>query len=71
MKPTTTAIAGWFGGNRLLAPRVGAALEGCNHVVILFAGGMCEVPHITARTILVNDAWTSAAARRRGGRCSR
>ena len=50
-----TALVGWFGGNRMLASHVGAVLEGCNWVGILFAGGMGEVPHITARTLLVND----------------
>ena len=50
-----TALAGWFGGNRLLAHHVGEALRGCSWVGIPFAGGMSEVPHITARTIVVND----------------
>jgi DNA adenine methylase len=49
------ALAPWFGSNRLLAGEVGALLEGCVWVAIPFAGGMCEVPHIGARTILVND----------------
>jgi hypothetical protein len=50
-----TALAQWFGSNRSLAANVGAALEGCEWVGIPFAGGMCEVPHITARTIAIND----------------
>lgn len=54
-KTGTTALAGWFGSNRMMANHVGEALEGCNHVVVGFAGGMSEVLHIAARTILVND----------------
>lgn len=50
-----TALAQWFGGNRILADKVGEALEGCNWVGIPFAGGMAEVKHITARGILIND----------------
>lgn len=50
-----TALAPWFGSNRTLASHVGAALEGCNFVAIPFAGGMCEVPHIKARTLAIND----------------
>jgi hypothetical protein len=50
-----TALAPWFGSNRLLAHNVGALLAGCEWVGVPFAGGMCEVPHITARTVLVND----------------
>lgn len=49
------AIAPWFGANRILAESVGHALEGCNWVGVLFAGGMSEVKYIAARTILVND----------------
>lgn len=49
------SLAPWFGSNRLLAPHVGKALAGCNWVGVPFAGGMCELPHITARTVLVND----------------
>jgi hypothetical protein len=50
-----TTLAPWFGGNRLLAPQVGRALLGCHWVGIPFAGGMAEVRHIRARTLLVND----------------
>lgn len=55
MSKEISALAGWFGGNRLLAPHVGAALAGCSWVGIVFAGGMAEVPHIAARTLVVND----------------
>lgn len=51
----TTALAPWFGSNRTNAYRVGDELEGCEHVSVLFAGGMCELPYITARSIVVND----------------
>ena len=50
-----TTLAPWFGSNRTLAPAVGAELAGCGWVGIPFAGGMAELPCITARTIMVND----------------
>lgn len=50
-----TALASWYGSNRMLASEVGKALKGCEWVGIVFAGGMSEVPHIDARTLLVND----------------
>jgi hypothetical protein len=52
---TTTALANWYGSNRMLAKHVGEELAGCSWVGIPFAGGMCEVPHIGARQLLVND----------------
>lgn len=65
------ALAPWFGSNRMLGEHVGSALNGCNWVAVLFAGGLCEVPHIKARTIVVNDlhrhamnlAWVAADPR--------
>jgi site-specific DNA-adenine methylase len=48
-------IASWFGGNRMLASHVGANLAGCRWVGIPFAGGMAEIAHIKASTIVVND----------------
>lgn len=54
-KPPVTALCPWYGSSRLIGPHVGKALEGCNHVVVPFAGGMCELVHIDARTLLVND----------------
>ncbi len=53
--PKVTALAPWFGSNRLLAHRVGELLAGCRWVGVPFAGGMCELAHIEARTLLVND----------------
>lgn len=50
-----SALAGWFGGNRMLASHVGDAMRGCSWVGVVFAGGMSELPHIDARTIVVND----------------
>lgn len=50
-----TTLAPWFGSNRMLAHRVGEALDGCSWVGVVFAGGMSELPYIGARTILVND----------------
>lgn len=50
-----TALAPWFGSNRLLGPEVGQRMKHCEWVGIPFAGGLCEVPHIPARTVVVND----------------
>jgi DNA adenine methylase len=51
----TTALAPWFGSNRLLAENVGRALDGCSWVGVPFAGGMCELAHVKAPTLAVND----------------
>lgn len=53
--PSQTALAPWFGSNRTLAENVGAALAGCAWVGVPFAGGMSELLHIKARTLLVGD----------------
>lgn len=50
-----SALAPWFGSNRMLAHEVGAELAGCKWVGIPFAGGMCEVPYITAPSLVVCD----------------
>lgn len=39
----------------MLAHEVGLELAGCDWVGVVFAGGMSEIPHIKARTLLVND----------------
>lgn len=54
-QPKITAIAPWFGSNRMLAHTVGEELRGCNWVGVPFAGGMSELLHIKASTIVVND----------------
>lgn len=54
-RPAITAIAPWFGGNRLLAHAVGEELAGCRWVGIPFAGGMPELLYIDAPTIVVGD----------------
>lgn len=51
----TTALAGWYGSNRMLAANVGAELSGCEYVAVPFTGGMSELAHIHARTVQVND----------------
>ena len=51
-----TALAPWKGSNRMLAHEVGKALSGCSWVGIPFAGGMSELLHVKASTVLVNDA---------------
>lgn len=50
-----TALAPWFGSNRMLAKHAGECLRDCVWVGIPFAGGMSEIPHMKARTILAND----------------
>lgn len=54
-KMTTTAIAPWFGSNRMLGPEVAKLLRGCKWIGIPFGGGMSEVAHIKASTIVVSD----------------
>ncbi len=51
----TTALAPWFGSNRMLAPIVGKEIGKCDWAGVVFSGGMAEVPHIRARELLVND----------------
>lgn len=53
--PSVTALAPWFGSNRNLADQVGALLGGQDWVGVPFAGGMCELLHIKAATVLVSD----------------
>jgi len=53
MKVTT--LAPWFGSIRTLAHTVGEALDGCRWVGVPFAGGMSELAHIDAPSIVVND----------------
>ena len=55
MARATTTLVPWFGSNRTLAENVGAALKGCEWVGVPFAGGMCELAHIDARTLMVAD----------------
>ena len=45
----------WFGSNSENAKYAGSLLDGCRMVFIPFGGGMSEVPHITAKQILVSD----------------
>jgi len=45
----------WFGSCTENAATVGKALEGCRFACLPFAGGMSEVPFITAKQILAND----------------
>jgi DNA adenine methylase len=45
----------YAGANTANAHRVGELLAGCKYVAIPFVGGFTEVPHITARMIVVND----------------
>jgi len=51
----TTALAPWFGSNRMLAENVAATLAGCSWIGVPFAGGMSELVHIKANVLLVSD----------------
>lgn len=53
--PKVTALAPWFGSNRMLASEVGKELHGCKWVGVPFAGGMTELLYIKANTIIVSD----------------
>lgn len=53
-RPVTTLVP-WFGTNRTLAENVGKALAGKRWVGVPFAGGMCELAHIDAPTLVVSD----------------
>lgn len=50
-----TALLPWFGSSRMIAEKVGVLLDGCPLCAIPYAGGMCELVHLRARTLLVND----------------
>lgn len=50
-----TALAPWFGSNRMLAAHVGDKLAACNWVGVPFGGGLSELLHIKASTIVVSD----------------
>lgn len=54
-QPKISCLAPWFGSNRTLAENVGEELKGCKWCGVPFAGGMSELLHIKASTIVVND----------------
>lgn len=54
-RPKGSAIAPWYGSNRTLAENAGKSLDDCNWIGVPFAGGMCEIIHFKARSIVVND----------------
>lgn len=49
------AVAPWFGSNRMLASRVGELMGKQDWIGVPFAGGMCELPYLQARTVVAND----------------
>lgn len=53
--PTVKCLAPWFGSNRMLGAHVGRLLGDCAWVGVGFAGGMAELLHLKARTLVVND----------------
>lgn len=50
-----TALDSWYGSNRTLAENVGKLLGDCEWIGVPFAGGMSELKHLKARTMLVSD----------------
>lgn len=50
-----TALAPWFGANRIGAGRVGELLAGCEWIGVPFMGGGSELLHLQARTVVAND----------------
>jgi DNA adenine methylase len=50
-----TAVAPWFGSNRMLAARVGEIMGSLKWIGVPFAGGMSELFHLRARTVVAND----------------
>lgn len=50
-----TALAPWFGGNRMLAENVGRALGRLRWCGVPFAGGCPELPHIQTSAGVAND----------------
>lgn len=55
MSRTVQTLLPYFGGNRTHAKTVGELLKGCRWVGIPFAGGMPELLHIDAQSIVVSD----------------
>lgn len=47
-----TALASWFGSNRMNAELPGRELAGCTHITVPFAGGMAEIPHMPPKAQL-------------------
>ena len=54
-KARSGRLVQWFGANTENANLAGRLLDGCEFVAIPFAGGMSEVPYLTARQVLCND----------------
>lgn len=50
-----TALAPWFGSNRMLAHHIGELMRGYKWVGVPFAGGMTELLYIDASTLVVSD----------------
>lgn len=52
---TTKTLVPWYGSNRSCADEAGREFEGLSWVGVAFAGGMSEIPHIGARSLVIND----------------
>jgi len=48
-------VAPWFGSARMVGQHAGKALKGCEWIGVPFAGGMAELIHFDARTMLISD----------------
>lgn len=52
---SVSSLAPWYGSNRMLAKHVGEKLRGCGWVGVPCGGGLSELQHIQARTVVVGD----------------
>src|SRR5690242_9444980 len=53
--PYYSSVASWYGANTALAHRVGELLGGVAWAGVPFAGGMCELRYLKARSLVVSD----------------
>lgn len=51
----TRSALPWFGSAAGVAKSIGSMFDPCNHVTILTAAGLPELPYIKARAIVAND----------------
>ena len=71
-KMKTKSALPWFGSAAGVSPQIGARFNGCKHMTIVFAGGLPELPYLTATHVVANDLHSFAhnfyqvASRNRG-----
>lgn len=50
-----SAVAPWYGSNRLLSESVGKLMGRQSWIGVPFAGGLCELPYLEGRTLVASD----------------